>query len=139
MLGYNIGDEGKVMSVQGKISQFTPSQETWSSYAERLGCKNVYHLRAVQRSYTFKASYSNPEIRIDSRLTDTNQKNFLFNSEILHVLVEAVLTCARQKVALQGHKQVKIDLSKPQCFNEGNFIAILRLLAKTNSTLQAHL
>ena len=41
-------------------------------------CKNVYHLRAVQRLYTF-----NPEIRIDSRLTDTNQKNFLFNSEIL--------------------------------------------------------
>ena len=40
------------------------------------------------------------------------QKIFLFNSEILPVLVEGVLTCARQKVALQGHKQDKIDFSK---------------------------
>ena len=30
------GDEGKVMSVDGKISQFIPSQESWSSYTERL-------------------------------------------------------------------------------------------------------
>ena len=30
------GDEGKVMSVHGKISQFIPSQESWSSYTERL-------------------------------------------------------------------------------------------------------
>ena len=63
----------------------------------------------------------------------------MFNSQILPVLVEAVLTCARQKVALQGYKQDKIYFSKPPCFNKGNFIAILRLLAKTNSTLQAHL
>ena len=37
VLSYNIGDEGKVMSVHGKMSQFTSSQETWSAYAERLG------------------------------------------------------------------------------------------------------
>ena len=36
ILGYIIGEEGKVMSIHEKMSQFTPSQETWSSYAERL-------------------------------------------------------------------------------------------------------
>ena len=100
---------------------------------------NVYHMRAVETSYAFKSSYSNPVTRIDNRLMDINQKNFLFNCKVLPVLIEAVLICARQKIALQGHRQDKIDFMKPPSSNEGNFIAFLRLLAQSNSALQEHL
>ena len=67
--------------------------------------RNMYHLRAVERSYSFKANYSNPQSRIDSRLADIDERNFKFNSEVLPILIEAVLTCARQKIPLQGHQQ----------------------------------
>ena len=70
---------------------------------------NVYHLHAVERSYTFKTNYSNPQTRIDNRLMDINQRNFKFNSEVLPIVIEAVLTCATQKLSLQGHKQDKIN------------------------------
>ena len=55
------------------------------------------------------------------------------------LIVEAVLLCARQKIALQGHQQDKIDFALPAMRNEGNFIAMLRLLSKNNAKLHEHL
>lgn len=40
---------------------------------------------------------------------------------------------------MQGHKQNKINFDSPATRNEGNFIALLRLLAGTNSCLDQHL
>ena len=40
---------------------------------------------------------------------------------------------------MQGHKQDKLDFGNPPTHNEGNFIAILRLLASGNETLNEHL
>ena len=39
---------------------------------------------------------------------------------------------SKQLIALQGNHQDKIDFTQEQSRNEGNFIAILRLLAKNN-------
>ena len=98
-----------------------------------------YHKRAIDRAYAFKSSYSNPHARIDNRLLDVSSENFKLNSKILPPIVDAVLTCARQRIALQGHMQDKIDFNSPPLLNEGNFIALLRLLAKNNTILKEHL
>ena len=66
-------------------------------------------------------------------------KELYVNYKILPLIVEAVLLCARQKIALQGHQQDKIDFALPAMRNEGNFIAMLRLLSKNNATLHEHL
>ena len=58
---------------------------------------------------------------------------------ILPMIFEAVVLCARQRIALQGHKQDKLDFGNPPTHNKGNFIAILRLLASGNDTLDDHL
>ena len=58
---------------------------------------------------------------------------------MLPSVVEAVLLCARQRIALQAHQQHKIDFAGPASSNEGNFIAIVRLLAKNNAVLNEHL
>ena len=78
---------------------------------------------------------------IDSRSTDINSRNykFKFNSEILPSIVIVVITCARQRIALQGYHQDKIDFSELPQTNEGNFVAIVRLLAQYNVTLSEHL
>ena len=58
---------------------------------------------------------------------------------MLPIIVEEVITCARQRIALQGHQQDKIEFATPPTHNEGNFISILRLLSKCNSDLKEHL
>lgn len=45
----------------------------------------------------------------------------------------------RQKLALQGHKQDKVDFSSPPTSNEGNFIAMVRLIAKVDHDFERHL
>ncbi len=98
-----------------------------------------YHSRAVDRAYHFRMNYSNPEQRIDNRLTDINTTSFRFNSKVLPAIVEAVITCARQRIALQGHQQDKVDFGSLPTHNEGNFIALVRLLARNNSCWNEHL
>ena len=98
-----------------------------------------YHLTAMERASKFIANFLNPEGRIDSSLAEAGSKNFEFNSKILPTIVEAVIFCARQRIALQGSHQDKVDYSSEPTQNQGNFVAVLRLLAKSNSTLDGHL
>ena len=84
--------------------------------------KKDFHLRAVDRAYEFKKTWLNPAGRIDTHIMDCSAKNVMLNSKILPLIVEAVLLCARQKIALQGHQQDKIDFALPAMRNEGNFI-----------------
>ena len=50
-----------------------------------------------------------------------------------------MITCAKQRISLQGDKQDKIDFDSPPLNNEGNFITPLRLLAKNIPELKEHL
>ncbi len=72
-----------------------------------------YHSRAVDRAYHFRMHYSNPEARIDNRMTDINARNYKFNLEVLPTIVEAVIMCGKQRIALQGRKQDKINFDSP--------------------------
>ena len=65
--------------------------------------KSRLHLLANERAYTFKSTYNNPERSIDSLVQDANSRHFKFNSKVLPIIVETVITCARQRIALQGH------------------------------------
>ena len=80
--------------------------------------KKEYHIRAIDRAYAFKQTCSNPTARVDSQLMDCNARNFRFNSEVLPSIVEGVLLCARQRIALQAHQQDRIDFALPAIRNE---------------------
>ena len=69
---------------------------------------------------------------------DCNTKNVRFNSEVLPSIIEGVILCARQIIALQAHQQNKIDFALPAMRYEGFFIAILRLLSKNKPVLHEH-
>ena len=49
------------------------------------------------------------------------------------------MLCTKLQVALRGHSNDKVDFPHASAANEGNFIAVLRLLAESNSTLKEHL
>ena len=101
--------------------------------------KKKYHLTAMDRASTCITNFLNPGRRIDSLLVDASSKNFEFNSKILPTIVDADIFCAHQRIALQGCHQDKIDYSSEPTQNQGNFVGVLRLLAKHNSTLDDHL
>ena len=72
------------------FTNYNKSKELCEGHA-----KKEYHLRAMDRVYEFKRGWINPTTRIDSQLMDCNAKNFRFNSQVLPLIVEAVLLCAK--------------------------------------------
>lgn len=65
--------------------------------------------------------------------------NIQSNKTVLPLIVDAVMLCAKQQIALRGHRDYNIDFAEAPAQNEGNFIAILRLLAESNPELKRHL
>ena len=79
----------------------------------------------MDRASTFISNFLHPERRIDSSLLEDSSKNFEFNSKILPTIIDAVIFCAHQRIALQGCHQDKIDYCSEPTQNEGNFVAVL--------------
>ena len=50
-----------------------------------------------------------------------------------------MITCGRQRIPLQGHKQDKLDFDSRHLNNQENFVAVLRLPAKNIPELKEHL
>jgi hypothetical protein len=50
-----------------------------------------------------------------------------------------VLLCAKQQIAFRGHSDDEIQFAEQPTHNEGNFVAIVRLLAENNPVLKDHL
>ena len=65
--------------------------------------------------------------------------NIQSNKTVLPLIVDAVMLCAKQQIALRGHRDDNIDFAEAPAQNEGNFIAILSLLAESSPELKRHL
>ncbi|CAH3160002.1 unnamed protein product [Porites lobata] len=98
-----------------------------------------YHKKAVERSYVVRAQVSNIQKRIDTQIDSVRMDNIQSNKTVLPLIVDAVMLCAKQQIALSGHRDYNIDFAEAPAQNEGNFIAILRLLAESNPELKRHL
>ena len=93
-----------------------------------------YHNKCVERAGIIRAQLSHIKHRVDVKIDETAAKNAKENEKILPAIVEAVMLCTKQQIALRGHRD-KIDFTQPPTANEGNFIALIRLLAEHNTTL----
>ncbi|CAG2252153.1 unnamed protein product [Mytilus edulis] len=96
-----------------------------------------YHKESVSLSSEFLNNYSKPQESIQYKLSSINEKNYNLNCHILHKIVQTIVLCGKQNIALRGHRD---DSTTPsQATNKGNFLAILNLLAKSDDTLKTHL
>uniref|UniRef100_UPI00358F763F 52 kDa repressor of the inhibitor of the protein kinase-like n=1 Tax=Myxine glutinosa TaxID=7769 RepID=UPI00358F763F len=82
---------------------------------------------------------ANVEGRIDVQINQMAAQNVKRNEQILPYIVDVVMLCATQQIALRGHRDDKVDFAQAPVANEGNFIAIIRLLAESNPALKEHL
>ena len=81
----------------------------------------------------FKARFSNPVLTIPFSFDNERQQRIESNTEILRWVIEVTITCGKQCLPLRAHREKTPDT------NSGNFLAILRLLGKSNQTLKEHL
>ena len=98
-----------------------------------------YHRRSLDRAACARAQLANVERRIDTQINSIAMRNAQGNRAILPHIVDAVLLCTKQQIALRRHRDDQVQFAEPPTSNEGNFIAILRLLAESNPQLKEHL
>ena len=81
----------------------------------------------------FKARFSDPNLTIPFSFDNERQQMIGNNTKILRWVIEVIITCGKQYLPLRAHREKTPDS------NSGNFLAILRLLGKSNQTLKEHL
>lgn len=93
-----------------------------------------YHDDAEDAAKTFTDFVEQPEKSLPSQTDKRRNKNIKKNRHILTSIAEAVLYCGRQCIALRGDNE---DINAEG--NPGNFLALLKLLAKHDPVIERHL
>ena len=71
-------------------------------------------------------------------ISASNQSQYEINIHIPRSIIDTVLLCSRQNISLRGHRDTFSD-DTLTVSNKGNFSAILKLMASSDSLLQTHL
>lgn len=98
-----------------------------------------YHKKAFDRAYSVRAQGTDIEKRIDTQIDSVRMQNIQSNKTILPHIVDAVMLCAKQQIAFRGHRDNRAEFADTPTENEGNFIAILRVLAESHPQSKEHL
>ena len=100
--------------------------------------KRAFHKTSIKRTSCTQSQQTNTESRIDVSINQISVENFKQNKALLPSIVDGITFCARQQIAFRGHRDDKVNFEAPTC-NEGNFVAIIRMLAECNCSLKKHL
>ena len=101
--------------------------------------KRAFHKTSMERASCTQSQQTNTESRIDVSINQISVENFKQNKALLPSIVDAIMFCARQQIAFRGHRDDKINFDEAPACNEGNFVAIICMLAECNSSLKKHL
>ena len=100
-----------------------------------------YHQRACEKAESFFRAFENPKAVNHGKKRESNYQR---NVHILRMIIEAVILCAEQGLALRGHR----DHGKPASdddddnmkkFHHRNFLAIGDTFAKFDTILKDHI
>ena len=95
-----------------------------------LSChqEKAYHKRSVLDMQDFVSVFVHGDINVHTRLDQARTKEVEQNRKRLHPIVDTILTCARQNIALRGHRLESEPLvadDEEQDMNDGNFWELL--------------
>jgi len=93
--------------------------------------KADYHMFSVEKAQGFMTVMTGKTTDIITSINSENKKQAEENRKKLISIVETVILCGRQPIALRGKNETgKINLTEPP-YNDGNFRAILRFRARS--------
>ena len=96
-----------------------------------------YHQATILKAQKFWENYEGVSHALD--YDPSKEIKFKQNQHILQQIIEAVLLCGEQEIPLRGHCEQDInyiDESRQRPFNQGNFIAIIKVFAKHDEILR---
>lgn len=100
--------------VRTPFTNYNKSKEGLTGHEQKK-----YHQECIKRLADAQSSLASPANRIDANLNRALQKTVEENMHILPSIVEAVIYCAKQQIALRGHRDDKINFNEPAVNNEG--------------------
>lgn len=108
----------------------------WTKMKEKANChqQNDYHSDSVLEASNFLQSRKLPENCIDVRLDRQKNLNIEKNREILKHIIQGIIYCSKQGIALRGHRENLEGNGNP-----GNFLAMLKVIASYNNDFKEHL
>ena len=108
----------------------------WFKVSDALATHAIhkYHRNMMQAADTLRATVDNPDSRLDVMVSGVLQDRLANNKHILEEIVRAILYLTKQGLPLRGHREQISSNSNP-----GNFLALLKDRARTDSKLKKHL
>ncbi|XP_060846074.1 zinc finger MYM-type protein 1-like [Rhopalosiphum padi] len=99
-----------------------------------------YHKTALLKYDNFLNIYSNKSSSIITRIDSERTKQIETNRKRLIPIIECIMLCGQQEIALRGHKDYgPICFSSESNENEGNFRAILKYKTKDIDYMKSYL
>ena len=124
--------KGKGALVETAFNNFKKMYDICDIHAER-----GYHKDAVAACEAFVQVMSGKQESVAIQLRDGARETIQNNRKKLHSIIETIILCGRQNIALRGHRDSSTDLEGPQSdsTNYGNFWALLnfRISATRNA------
>lgn len=106
-----------------------------------LHSQNNYHKKAVLLADNFVKIYTRRQPNILEQIDQSSRNKIMENREKLISIIEIIKFCGRQELGFRGtNDSGPISVSDPEPdINDGNFRALLRMRAKTDTLLKSHL
>ena len=83
---------------------------------------------------------ANEQPSIRRRLSEATAQQIAMNCQKLHSIVETIVLCGRQNIALRGHRDSTMDVEHTPNAQHGNFRALLQFHVSAGDTvLKDHL
>lgn len=114
--------------------------DNWKKAVERFSEheKCLYHKKSIETAGTLNDILLGKMKPVDEQVDSAASRRKLENRKNITPIIETILFCGNQGLALRGHKDSgRIDLDEqPGEENDGNFRALLRFRSKNDSTLK---
>ena len=94
--------------------------------------KRAFHKTSMEHPSCTQSQQINTESRIDVSINRISVENLKQNKVLLPSIVDAIMFCARRHCD-------EINFDEALACNEGNLVAIIRMLTECNSSLKKHL
>jgi len=85
-----------------------------------------YHLKSVEEYQNIVAIEAGKQDSIDLQLNKASKMQKELNRKIIIPVIESVIFCGRQGIALRGHRDLGILTTENPIENDGNFRALMR-------------
>ncbi|XP_025202388.1 zinc finger MYM-type protein 1-like [Melanaphis sacchari] len=113
----------------------------WKDAIERFNrhSNSEYHKLSIIRSEEFIKVMENKKNNIANEIDISRKKQVIENRSILRLIIETLILCGKQNIALRGNNDSGKIYDESIETNDGNFRSLLRFKSLTDPILDKHL